>query len=142
MSVASILSGKGKDILTVTVDQPIGEASRILSENKVGALVVVENDTTVVGILSERDIVRGLSSAGASVLSQRVDSLMTAEVESCTRSETVDNVMRKMTEGRFRHMPVVESGKLVGVISIGDVVKHKIKELRHEADALRDYVMS
>ena len=142
MSVASILSGKSGDILTVTAKQTISEASKLLADNKIGAVIVVDKADAVAGILSERDIVRGLSAAGASVLDQTVESLMTAEVESCDRKESIDNVMRKMTDGRFRHMPVVEGDKLVGVISIGDVVKHKIKELRHEADALRDYVMS
>lgn len=142
MSVASILSGKSGDVLTVTPDQTIAEASKILAENKVGAVIVVDEAGGVAGILSERDVVRGLSASGPSVLSQTVSRLMTAEVKVCTRSETIDNVMRKMTEGRFRHMPVVENDKLVGVVSIGDVVKHKIKDLQHEAEALRDYVMS
>lgn len=142
MSVASILASKeNAEVLTVTADLPISKAVAMLAEKKVGALVVVEGKS-VCGILSERDVVRGLGAAGPAVMTQTVASLMTAEVSTCTRSDTIDSVMRKMTDGRFRHMPVVEGGELVGVISIGDVVKHRIAALQHEAEALRDYVMS
>lgn len=142
MSVASILTHKGGDVLTVTEDQPISDAVKILGEKKIGALVVTDSEGRVDGILSERDVVRGLAERGAAVLAQRVADLMTAPVQTCTRSETIDDVMRRMTDGRFRHIPVVEGDALVGVVSIGDVVKHKIAELQHEAEALRDYVMS
>ncbi|MBP5856836.1 CBS domain-containing protein [Marivibrio halodurans] len=142
MSVASILSGKDGDVLTVTPDQTIDAASKILAERKVGAVIVVSPARKVAGILSERDIVRGLAAHGADVLKQPVSRLMTEAVTVCDRAESIDNVMRKMTDGRFRHMPVVEDGELVGVVSIGDVVKHKIANLQHEAEALRDYVMS
>lgn len=142
MSVASILMSKGSDeVLTIGPDAPVSEAAKTLSERRIGSLVVTDAGA-VVGILSERDIVRGLSQCGASVLTQPVRALMTEKVESCTRSETIDTVMRKMTDGRFRHMPVMEGGKLVGVISIGDVVKHRIADLQHEAETLRGYVMS
>ena len=143
MSVASMLSHKDSEaIITVTKDQSIADAVALLAEKKIGAVVVVDDARAVAGILSERDIVRGLSDRGASIMTQSVGDLMTAPVETCTRSETVDDVMRRMTEGRFRHMPVTEAGELVGVISIGDVVKNRIKDLEYEAEALRDYVMS
>lgn len=142
MSVASLLSKKPSTIVTITADMSIKDASDLLYEHRIGAVVVIEEEDRVVGILSERDIVRGLSSRGASVMTQQVSDLMTAPVETCTRSETADDVMRRMSEGRFRHMPVVEGTKLVGVISIGDVVKNRIATLEHEADAMRDYIMT
>lgn len=142
MSIASILSEKDGTVVTMTPDQSISDAARLLAEKRIGAVVITDEQGGVSGILSERDIVKGLATSGPSVLTRTVGDLMTTEVSSCTRSETIDGVMRTMTEGRFRHMPVVESGQLVGVISIGDVVKHRIKDLQHEAEALRDYVMS
>lgn len=142
MSIASILSEKDGTVITMTPDQSIGDAAKLLAEKRIGAVVITDEQGGVSGILSERDIVKGLAASGPSVLTRTVGDLMTTEVSSCTRSETIDGVMRTMTEGRFRHMPVVEGGQLVGVISIGDVVKHRIKDLQHEAEALRDYVMS
>lgn len=142
MSVAALLSKKPSTIVTLTADRSIKEASDLLAEHRIGALVVVEDEDRVAGILSERDIVRGLAARGASVMTQQVADLMTAPVETCTRSETADDVMRRMSEGRFRHMPVVEGAKLVGVVSIGDVVKNRIATLEHEADAMRDYIMT
>ncbi len=142
MSVASILSGKSVDVVTASADQSIGEAIRLLAEHRIGAVVVADDAGGVAGILSERDIVRGLAETGSTILTQPVSSLMTSTVESCTREDTVESVMRKMTDGRFRHMPVKEGDRLVGVISIGDVVKDRMKALEHEAEALRGYVMS
>ena len=142
MSVAALLTNKPASIITVEPSTPICDAAKLLATNRIGAVVVTDGDDHVAGILSERDIVRGLSSQGASVMTQPVSDLMTAPVETCTRSETVDDVMRRMSEGRFRHMPVTEGARLVGVISIGDVVKHRISELEHEKDAMRDYIMT
>ncbi|NMM44473.1 CBS domain-containing protein [Rhodospirillaceae bacterium KN72] len=142
MSVATLLTKKPAQIVTIGAQNTIAEASKLLTDNKIGAVVVVEAADRVVGILSERDIVRGLSARGASVLTQRVADLMTAPVQTCTRSESADSVMRRMSEGRFRHMPVVEGTKLVGVISIGDVVKNRIATLEQEAGAMRDYIMT
>lgn len=120
----------------------ISQAVSILGEHKIGALVVVDDGNTVTGILSERDVVRGLAAKGASVLTQTVADLMTAPVKTCTRSENVDDVMRRMSQGRFRHMPVVEGNQLVGVISIGDVVQNRIAALEQEAGAMRDYILT
>ena len=142
MSVATLLTKKPAQIVTVTAEQSIAAAAETLTEHKIGAVVVVEDGNRVVGILSERDIVKGLSVRGASVLTQKVADLMTAPVQTCTRSESADDVMRRMSEGRFRHMPVVEGTKLVGVVSIGDVVKNRIATLEHEAGAMRDYIMT
>ncbi|MEQ8831855.1 MAG: CBS domain-containing protein [Alphaproteobacteria bacterium] len=141
MSVAALLSKKPSDkIITVSASTSIREASELLAQNKIGAVVVTEDKDRVVGILSERDIVRGLAARGASVMTQRVADLMTAPVETCTPSDAADDVMRRMSEGRFRHMPVTEGMKLVGVISIGDVVKNRINTLEQEASAMRDYI--
>ena len=142
MSVAALLTNKPTSIITATPGMPICDAAKLLSDNRIGAVVVTDGEQHVAGILSERDIVRGLAAHGASVMTQPVSDLMTAPVETCTRSETVDDIMRRMSEGRFRHMPVTEGSKLVGVISIGDVVKHRITELQHEKDAMQSYIMS
>lgn len=142
MSVAQLLSRKSPDVVSVRAEQSINEAVQLLTEKKIGAVVVTDDGGAVAGILSERDIVRGMAGRGASVMTQRVADLMTAPVQTCTRSEAADDVMRRMSSGRFRHMPVVEGGKLVGVISIGDVVQHRIAALEQEAGAMRDYIMT
>lgn len=142
MSVAALLTNKSGSVLTVSPTTPVCDAAKLLAENRIGAVIVTEQNDHVAGILSERDIVRGLASHGAAVMTQPVSDLMTAPVETCTRSETVDDIMQRMSDGRFRHMPVTEGAKLVGVVSIGDVVKHRINELQHEKDAMRDYIMT
>lgn len=142
MSVAALLMNKADSIVTVDSGTPIKDATDILAEHKIGALVVTDGDGHIAGILSERDIVRGLAGRGPAVLTQSVGDLMTAPVETCTRGDGVDTVMRRMTDGRFRHMPVVEGTKLVGVISIGDVVKNRMAVLEQEAGAMRDYIMT
>jgi len=142
MSVATLLAKKQGNTITIHADTLIAEAVSILSDHKIGALVVVDDGNKVIGILSERDVVRGLAAKGASVLTQNVSDLMTAPVKTCTRSESADDVMRRMSKGRFRHMPVVEGDKLVGVVSIGDVVQNRINALEQEAGAMRDYIMT
>lgn len=142
MSVATLLAKKQGNTITIHADTFIAEAVSILSDHKIGALVVVDDGNKVIGILSERDVVRGLAAKGASVLTQNVSDLMTAPVKTCTRSESADDVMRRMSKGRFRHMPVVEGDKLVGVVSIGDVVQNRINALEQEAGAMRDYIMT
>lgn len=142
MSVAALLSKKSNQTITVKATDSIADAGKLLAEHKIGAVVVVGDADSVEGILSERDIVRGLTAKGASVLTLRVADLMTSPVKTCTRSESADDVMRRMSEGRFRHMPVVEGKKLVGVISIGDVVKNRIATLELEAGAMREYIMT
>ncbi len=142
MTVASILRTKGEDILSVTPDLTISDAAALLAEKKIGAVVVTDSGGSLCGILSERDIVRGLATRGPAVLTQAVETLMTTSVTTCTRSDGIDDVMLLMTQGRFRHLPVIEGQKLVGVISIGDVVKNRIAELEHEASAMREYIMT
>jgi CBS domain-containing protein len=142
MSVAALLTNKADKLITVASGASINEALAMLAEHKIGALVVADGDGHIAGILSERDVVRGLAERGPSVLTQTVGDLMTAPVQTCTRSDGVDTIMRRMTEGHFRHMPVVEGTRLVGVISIGDVVKNRMAVLEQEAGAMRDYIMS
>ena len=141
MTVAAMLKFKGPDIVSASPSDTIASAVALLAKMKIGAVVVCDAEGNLVGILSERDIVRGLGEHGTDVMGHTVDSLMTANVKTCTISDTADGLMQRMTEGRFRHMPVLDDGdKLVGVISIGDVVKRRISQLEHETEAMRDYI--
>jgi CBS domain-containing protein len=139
MIVAHILASKGRDVATTTADKTISAVIAELSARKIGALVVVERGR-VVGIVSERDIVKAIGLRGAGILDDAVSSIMTRDVVTCGESDTINGVMSRMTRRRFRHMPVVEDGDLVGIISIGDVVKARIEEVEHEADELRTYI--
>jgi CBS domain-containing protein len=139
MIVAHILASKGRDVATTTADKTISAVVAELSARKIGALVVVERGR-VVGIVSERDIVKAIGLRGAGILDDAVSSIMTRDVVTCGESDTINGVMSRMTRRRFRHMPVVEDGDLVGIISIGDVVKARIEEVEHEADELRTYI--
>lgn len=140
MSVATILNRKGRDVACVTADVTLGRAVSQLSERRIGAVVVCDAAGAVLGILSERDIVRALARNGAAALDEPVDRHMTEKVVTCTEASTVDECMEAMTDGRFRHMPVVENGKLVGIVSIGDIVKDKIASALEEAEAMRSYI--
>jgi CBS domain-containing protein len=139
MIVAHILASKGRDVATTTPDKTISAAVAELSARKIGALVVVERGR-LAGIVSERDIVKAIGLRGAGILDDPVSSIMTRDVVTCRESDTINGVMTRMTRRRFRHMPVVEDGDLVGIISIGDVVKVRIEEVEHEADELRTYI--
>ncbi len=140
MHVSAILKNKSATIITTRPDENVATVAHILHANRIGAILVLNETGGIAGILSERDIVRGLALHGASVMDKPVSALMTAKVVSCTPTDTVASVMSRMTEGRFRHMPVVEDGILAGVISIGDVVKFRLAEYTHEVESLRDYV--
>ena len=140
MRINSILNHKGDDVATVAPDSTVADALRALADRGVGALVVSSDGRTVEGILSERDIVRGLSVEGAATLDRPVHHLMTGTVVTCTREDTVDSLMATMTGKRIRHVPVVEDGVLSGIISIGDVVKHRVGELESETRHLKDYI--
>ena len=140
MTVRAILTLKGRDCVTISPDATLGEAARLLSKEKIGAVVITGAERRVVGILSERDIVRALAAGSQGALEQPVSSAMTREVVTCTEDETIPNLMQRMTSGRFRHVPVVERGRLAGIISIGDVVKHRLAELEREHEALREYI--
>ncbi|MDJ1159389.1 CBS domain-containing protein [Chelatococcus sp. SYSU_G07232] len=140
MTVAHILATKGRDVVTIQPHRTLAEAARLLAERRIGAVVVAGADRTVLGILSERDIVRMLAAHGASVLDDPVSRHMTSKVMMCSPSSDINEVMGMMTEGRFRHLPVIEDGKLAGIVSIGDVVKHRLAEIEAEHRAMREYI--
>ncbi|MFG1358983.1 CBS domain-containing protein [Xanthobacter pseudotagetidis] len=142
MTVSSILQGKSKDIVTLTPASTLGDAVKSLAEHRIGAIVVVDPDMAVEGIISERDVVRLLNERGMSVLATPVGEVMTRAVVTCTPDEIIPAIMERMTRGRFRHVPVVAGDRLVGIISIGDVVKHRLEEMERESAALRDYIMT
>jgi CBS domain-containing protein len=142
MTVKAILSRKGNDVLTIEPGASLADAAKLLAERKIGALMVNGVDGRVAGILSERDIVRALAERGADMLSERVDRVMTRKVVTCTEAETIASIMERMTEGKFRHLPVVDQGRLVGIVSIGDVVKYRLHEIENESQALREYILT
>src|SRR5579872_6195739 len=139
MTVRAILDTKGHNVQSVEPDAKLSSAIKILGERKIGAVLVMSSGR-IEGILSERDIVRVLSERGAGVLEEPVSAVMTKKVVSCRESDTVSGLMEMMTTGKFRHLPVVEDGKVVGLISIGDVVKRRVQEYEQEQEALRDYI--
>lgn len=142
MLVQQILKSKGEgDVVTVKPGSLVSDAALILAERRIGGLVVSRNGDTVEGILSERDIVRSLAVRGATCLTETIDEMMTRNPVCCSRQDTSDAVLTRMTEGRFRHMPVVEDDKLVGIVTIGDVVKARLQELSMEKDALEGMIM-
>jgi CBS domain-containing protein len=140
MTVNDILSHKGSQVITIEPTATLAAAVRTLVGQRVGALVVTGADHRIVGIISERDIVRVLDEKGAAVLDAPVAEVMTRKVVTCDRNETIAEIMERVTSGRFRHVPVVEQGRLVGIVSIGDVVKARLGELEHEQNALREYI--
>ncbi len=142
MTVAKILRSKGSgDVLTITSDRTVADAAGVLSEKRIGSLVVSDDGTSAQGILSERDIVREVGRRGPGCLSESVGDMMTRELITCTTDEKADDVLAKMTKGRFRHMPVVEDGKMIGIITLGDVVKYRLEEVKMEKDALEGMIM-
>lgn len=140
MNVESILRAKGANVETVRPDCTVREAAQKLTRARIGALVVSADGRRIAGILSERDIIRQIAGAGESALAKRVDAVMMGEVITCALGDTVNQLMAVMTERRVRHLPVVDEGLLVGIVSIGDVVKRRIEETEHEAEALRQYI--
>jgi CBS domain-containing protein len=140
MTVETILAQKGRSVATIDPDRTLGEAARELSARRIGAVVITDGQMTVLGILSERDIVRAVARGGAAALEHPVSQHMTGKVVTCTRQTTINELMDEMTQRKFRHMPVVENGRLCGIISIGDVVKHRVAEIEAEHQALREYI--
>jgi CBS domain-containing protein len=140
MTVKTILSLKGGDVATIASSASLATAAKLLAERRIGALVVIDAADRVAGMLSERDIVRALAERGAAALDERLDRAMTRSVVTCTEAMTVGEIMKRMTAGRFRHVPVVELGRLVGIVSIGDVVKYRLAAMQHESQSLREYV--
>lgn len=140
MTVAAMLSEKGREVVTTSVTASIAEAVDTLARYKIGALVVIGESGRIAGIISERDIVRAIAGQGAGILSAPLATVMTRAVVTCNENETVNEVMTRMTRGRFRHLPVVEEGQLTGIISIGDVVKARIGQVEREAEDMRSYI--
>ncbi|WP_454646227.1 CBS domain-containing protein [Bradyrhizobium liaoningense] len=139
MTVRSILNTKGHQIVSVEPDAKLAATIKLLAEKKIGAVLVM-NQSRLEGILSERDIVRVLGERGAGVLEAPVSDVMTRKVVTCKETDTVAELMEMMTSGKFRHLPVIDNGKVVGLISIGDIVKRRVQEYESEQEALRDYI--
>jgi CBS domain-containing protein len=139
MTVRSILNTKGHQIMSVEPDAKLAAAVKLLGEKRIGAVLVM-SQSRIEGILSERDIVRVLGERGAAVLEEPVSAVMTRKVVSCKETDTVAEIMEMMTTGKFRHLPVLDNGRVVGLISIGDVVKWRVREYETEQEALRDYI--
>ena len=142
MTVKSILSTKGGDLFSIEPTATLDNAVKLLAKHRIGALLVLGPDRRVIGILSERDIVRVLAEQGAEVLTKPLSQVMTRKVVTVGPTETVGGIMEQMTLGKFRHVPVVEQDQVVGIISIGDVVKHRLHEMEQESAALRDYIQT
>lgn len=140
MNVATILQSKGGNVVTARPTATVVEIAKLLHDARIGAVVISSDRVRVEGILSERDIVRALAEHGEATLSRTAADLMTRDVVTCGPSDDAGHLMSVMTSGRFRHLPVLEEGALVGLVSIGDVVKSRVEEVEREAEALREYV--
>ena len=140
MIVSQILREKGHDVYTVFKEFSVKEVSALLAEKRIGAVVVTDQADAVEGIISERDVVRGLAQHGSSILDKKVEELMTKNVITHGLDDHIDDLMQEMSKSRIRHLPILDDGKLVGVISIGDVVKSRVEELEAEGNMLRNYI--
>jgi CBS domain-containing protein len=141
MLVSQILKSKSDDgVVTLPPGTSVGKIAETLSLRRIGAIVISKDGKKVAGIVSERDIVRELGRRGAACMNDTVDGIMTSKVTTCARTDKADDVLQRMTDGRFRHLPVVEAGQMVGLISIGDVVKARLSELSMEKDALEGMI--
>jgi len=142
MKVSNVLDLKGNDVFTVRPDETVATLAHRLRALRVGAIIVSRDGNAVDGIISERDVAFGLAEHGTDLLEMKVSELMTRAVVTCTRDSSIAELMKLMTQRRIRHLPVVEEGRLVGVISIGDIVKHRLAEMQLETDVMRDYAIS
>lgn len=140
MTAARILGRKQAGTVTIRSDATVAQAVEILAEKNIGALVVSDDGVTVSGILSERDIIRGLNKSGPALLEHRVAAIMVRNVQTVTPADTLHAMLERMTEGRFRHLPVMENERMVGIVSIGDVVKLRLDDLVVETEAMREYI--
>ncbi|MEM9341715.1 MAG: CBS domain-containing protein [Pseudomonadota bacterium] len=140
-TIGDVLGNKGRDIITITESDTIASAVGVLRDKRIGALVVLGADGGLAGILSERDIVRKLAETPGQTLPQTVAENMTREVVTCSLQDSLIDVLRRMSEGRFRHMPVVEGSKVIGMVTIGDVINHRLNELEHEALQLKQLIV-
>ena len=139
--VQNLLDGKGGDVITIAETDTLATAVQVLRDKRIGALIVVNDSGTLAGILSERDIVRKLADTPGQTLPQSVADNMTAKVVTCAPDDSLIVVLRQMSEGRFRHMPVVQGSKLLGMITIGDVISYRLNELEHEALQLKQLIV-
>ncbi|ALK09397.1 CBS domain-containing protein [Blastochloris viridis] len=142
MIVRTILANKVGEVATMLPDQPVMDAAMLLASRQIGVVVVTTADNMVLGILSERDIVRRLAEAGARVLDAPVRTVMTTDVAICSPDEPLDVIMRRMTTGGFRHLPAVSAGRLLGVISMGDVVKYNLDQMEYVSRELNGYMLT
>ena len=142
MFVSDILTQKGGLVFTVTPGTTVSQIAQQLSTRRVGSVLVMSGNDEVAGIVSERDLVRAMSLHGASALDLEARHIMTRDIVTCDPDDSIDQIMEIMTRGRFRHVPVVRHGELLGVISIGDVVKARLEETRHETEALKAYIVA
>lgn len=140
MKVEAILSGKKSGVVTVAPEDTIATVARVLAEHGIGAVVVSDGLDGVAGIITERDIVRALARFGRDTVDHGVAELMTSDVVTATAHDSIDDVSERMTRGKFRHVPVMEGNRLIGMVSIGDVVKHRIESIEAEASAMREYI--
>ena len=142
MTISIILASKGREVVTISPSASLASAVGLLVEKRIGAVLILGADRRVVGILSERDVVRALAERGAGALEEPVSQTMTRKVSTCNENESVFNIMERMTDERSRHVPVVDQGKLVGIVSIGDVVKHRLQEMERDSAAMHNYILT
>lgn len=142
MNVKTILAAKGGDIYTIEPTATLAAAAKLLSAHKIGVVIIRGAGGRLSGILSERDIVRAVSEHGAEALTVPVGQVMTRNVTTCGEDDSIADIMERMTTGKFRHVPVLKNGKLIGLISIGDVVKQRVEEIERDADAMREYIQT
>jgi CBS domain-containing protein len=142
MTIGMILADKGRDIVSVEPAATLKSTATLLAERRIGAVVILGADHRIIGILSERDIVRAIGERGVAALDEPVSQTMTRKVSTCTEGETLISILERMTEGKFRHVPVVDQGRVTGIVSIGDVVKHRLREMERDSAAMRDYILT
>jgi len=142
MTVSIILAAKGRDVIAIEPSASLAAAAKLLAQKRIGAVVIFGADHRLVGILSERDIVRALADSGTDALDKPVSAVMTRNVSTCNEGETISSIMERMTAGKFRHMPVVDQERVVGMVSIGDVVKHRLNQMEHDSAAMREYILT
>jgi CBS domain-containing protein len=142
MTVSTILANKGREIVTIEPGASLADAVQLLADRRIGAAIILGADRRLIGIISERDIVQALAARGPAVLDEPVSRTMTRNVETCNESETVSSIMERMTAGKFRHVPVLDQGRVTGMVSIGDVVKHRLHEMERETAAMHDYILT
>jgi CBS domain-containing protein len=142
MNVREILASKGTSVITIEPTATVDAAIKSMTMHRIGSLIVTGAEQRVIGIVSERDVVHVLAVRGREALDLPLTEIMTRRVATCGVADTISSIMERMTEGKFRHVPVVEQGRLAGIVSIGDVVKYRLQEMEFEQDALRDYIQT